>query len=71
MRSGPGSSYESYGVVPIGTTGRVIGISEDGGWWVVSVSPAVASDGMGWVSAAYVTTANTDGVPVIETPPLP
>lgn len=71
VRSGPGSTYESYGVVSAGTTGRVIGISQDGGWWVVAVSPSVAPDGMGWVSAAYVTTANTDGVPVIETPPLP
>lgn len=71
VRSGPGSAYDSYGVVSIGTTGRVIGISEDSSWWVVAVSPSVAPDGMGWVSAAYVTTANTDGVPVIATPPLP
>lgn len=71
VRSGPGSTYTSYGVVASGTTGRVIGVSQDGAWWVVAVSTAVAPDGMGWVSAAYVTTANTEGVPVIEAPPLP
>jgi uncharacterized protein YraI len=71
VRSGPGSAYESYGVVPIGTTGRVIGISQDSSWWVVALPPTVAPDGMGWVSAAYVITANTAGVPVVETPPLP
>jgi stage II sporulation protein P len=71
VRSGPGSIYESYGVVPIGTTGWVIGVSQDSSWWVVAVPAEISPDGMGWVSAAYVTTANTDGVPVIETPPLP
>jgi len=71
VRSGPGSAYPSYGVVPIGTTGSVIGISEDSSWWVVAISTSSAPDGMGWVSGAYVTTTNTEGVPVIETPPLP
>jgi len=71
VRSGPGTAYTSYGVVSIGTTGRVLGTSQDGSWWVVALPPAVAPDGMGWVNAAYVTTANTDGVPVIDTPPLP
>jgi uncharacterized protein YraI len=71
VRSGPGTAYESYGVVPIGATGRVVGVSQDGNWWVVAIPPEVAPEGLGWVNAAYVTTANTDGVPVLETPPLP
>jgi len=71
VRSGPRTVYESYGVAPIGTTGRVMGISQDGSWWVVALPTDVASDGMGWVNAAYVSTANTEGVPVVETPPLP
>jgi uncharacterized protein YraI len=70
VRSGPGSAYLSYGVVSVGTTGRVIGVSEDDGWWVVALPMDIAPDGMGWVSAAYVVTANTEGVPVIPTPPL-
>ena len=41
-----------------------------GGWWVVALPMDIAPDGMGWVSAAYVTTANIEGVPVIPTPPL-
>ena len=68
VRSGPGTAYDSYGVVPIGTTGRVIGVSQDGSWWVVAIPPEVSADGMGWVNAAYVTTANTEGVPVVEAP---
>lgn len=71
VRSGPGTAYASYGTVPIGTTGRVIGVSQDGSWWVVAIPPDVATDGMGWVNAAYVSTANTESVPVVETPPLP
>lgn len=45
------------------------GSSEDGGWWVVAVSPSIAPAVMGWVSAAYVTTTNTEGVPVVAPPP--
>jgi hypothetical protein len=70
VHGGPGLAYPSNGVISIGTTGKVIGVSEDGSWWVVAVSPAVATDGMGWVNAAYVTTTNTGGVPIVETPPL-
>lgn len=71
VRSGPGTAYESYGVLSTGTTGSVIGVSQDGSWWVVAISTSIAPDGMGWVNGAYVTTANTEGVPVVETPPLP
>ena len=70
VRSGPGAQYPSYGVVSIGTSGEVIGISEDGEWWVVRVSIEYAPDGRGWVKGEFVEVTNADNVPVIPTPPL-
>lgn len=70
VRSGPGAQYPSYGVVSIGTTGEVIGISEDDEWWVVKVSIEYAPDGRGWVKGEFVEVTNAENVPVIPTPPL-
>ncbi len=71
MRSGPGTEYESYGVASIGDTFTITGISEDGTWWVVALSTDIAPDGVGWLKADYVEATNAEGVPVVETPPLP
>ena len=71
VRSGPGTDYPSYGVAPLGTTGEVIGVSEDRNWWEVNLPTNLAPDGTGWISAAYVTVQNVDNVPVVEAPPLP
>jgi serine/threonine-protein kinase len=72
VRSGPGTNYPSYGVAPAGTQGVVIGVSEDGGWWVVQVQRTdLVPDGQGWVSGEYVTAENTDGVPVVPSPEPP
>jgi uncharacterized protein YraI len=68
VRSGPGNQYSSYGVVSPGATAPIIGISADGGWWVVAISTSVTPDGQGWVSAAYVDAYNTQNVPVIQAP---
>ncbi len=70
VRSGPGTEYYSYGVAPVGTTFPVAGISEDGGWWAVTVPTSVAPDGVGWISGAYAVTENTGNVPVIPNPTL-
>jgi heat shock protein HslJ/uncharacterized protein YraI len=70
VRSGPGAQYPSYGNVSIGTTGEVIGISEDGEWWVMRVSIEYAPDGRGWVKGEFVEVTNAENVPVIPTPPL-
>jgi len=71
VRSGPGTAYTSYGVVSIGATAEVIGISEDGQWWVIKLPTDIAPDGRGWVKGDYVKVTNAENVPVIETPPLP
>jgi len=69
VRSGPGTNYASYGVAPKGAQGEIIGISEDGQWWVVKLTTSQVGIGQGWVSAAWVLAENTAGVPVIPSPP--
>jgi heat shock protein HslJ/uncharacterized protein YraI len=71
VRSGPGTAYPSYGVAPIGAVAPVVGVSEDGAWWVIAISTDISSDGTGWVNAKYVEVTNAENVPVIPTPPLP
>lgn len=68
VRSGPGTSYPSYGVAPEGMRLEVIGVSEDGGWWVVSIPTQYVGTGQGWVSDDYVKTTNTGAVPVVPAP---
>ena len=68
VRSGPGTHYDVYFVAAKGATGEVIGVSENGAWWVVKLSTDVVSAGQGWVSAEWVTTENTNNVPVIPAP---
>jgi uncharacterized protein YraI len=70
VRSGPGTQFPSYGVAPIGSTAPVIGISEDGIWYVVVVSTEFAPNGVGWVNANYVVLSNPSGaeIPVISNP---
>ena len=67
--SGPGVDYVVYASFLGGRTATVVGQSEDGLWWAISVP--VAPDGTGWVDAGWVTVAQVDGVPVLPTPPLP
>ena len=66
---GPGTNYVVYSVLLGGSTAKVVGKSEDGLWWAISVP--VAADGNGWVDAAWVTASNVDAVPVLPTPPVP
>jgi uncharacterized protein YraI len=67
--SGPGTSYVVYAALLGGKTAKVVGKSEDGLWWAISVP--VAPTGAGWVSAGWVTVSGVDGVPVLPTPPVP
>jgi uncharacterized protein YraI len=71
VRSGPGTNYAVLVVAPPGASGEVSGKSADGAWWQVKISTQYSPDGFGWVSADYVTTQNTDAVPVVEAPAPP
>ncbi|MCJ7512866.1 MAG: SH3 domain-containing protein [Anaerolineales bacterium] len=69
VRSGAGTCFAAYGVAPPGSTGEIAGKSSDGQWWQVKIPAEFAASGAGWVSAAYVTTANTGNVPAVTTEP--
>ena len=71
VRSGPGTDYPIYGVAPAGSVGEVIGVSEDGGWWVIKLPTTIAASGQGWVSAEFVQAENIGEPPIVEAPPLP
>lgn len=71
VRTGPGTDYPAYGIAPVGSMARVIGVSEDGQWWVVRINPEVVGVGYGWVMAAYTQASNVDGIQTIATPPPP
>ncbi len=68
IRSGPANNYPAYGIAQAGSSGAVIGKSEDGQWWTVRLNPQNVGAGYGWVSAQYVTTANTANVQTIQNP---
>jgi PKD repeat protein/uncharacterized protein YraI len=67
--SGPGEGYERIGVVEEGQTAHVIGVSQDGQWWVIKVAQAKTTQG--WVSAKCLAVENAENVPVAPPPPTP
>jgi uncharacterized protein YraI len=72
VRSGPSTQYPVIGVVPKGTTGEILGVSQDGAWYAVKVPTSSAASGMAWVSAAYLTLSNPSGKPLpVITPASP
>jgi uncharacterized protein YgiM (DUF1202 family) len=71
LRSGPGEIYPAYGIAQKGKTGRVIGKNADNLWWQIAIPTHYVGAGHGWVSALYVSTANTENVPVVPNPLLP
>ncbi len=69
IRSGPGTEYEQLGVLEEGRVAEVIGVSQDGQWFVIKV--AEVSTNQGWVTAECVAVSNAENVPVIPPPPVP
>ena len=67
VRSGPGTQYESYGIVERGKTAPAIGQSQDGGWIAVSISTSIAPDGIGWIVSNAVSISPADAqLPVLS-----
>lgn len=64
LRTGPGTNYPYVGVAAEGDRGEVIGISEDGSWWLVSAPDL--QRGQVWVSAQYLDVLNGRNVPVVS-----
>jgi len=71
VRSGPGIQYPIYGVAPVGSRAKVVGISEDGEWWVVELPTSIDPNGQGWIYKDFVYAQQTDNVPTIEAPRVP
>ncbi len=69
IRTGPGIEYSVVGLAPFGTESEVVGVSQDGTWWVVNLPASL--NGQGWVSDEYVAVENGDRVLVIPPPPTP
>jgi hypothetical protein len=69
VRRGPGLDYPIVGLLPVGHSAEVTGVSADSLWWQIYF-PA-APGGRGWVSAYYVKVQNTGGVSVVSAPPPP
>lgn len=69
VRTGPGTAYQIIGMVPFGTSGKLVGKSSDGAWWA-ALAPN-APNGVGWVSAPFVTATDAGDVPVLPAPALP
>ncbi len=66
LRTGPGTNFPTVGAAPQGDSGTLIGISEDGQWYVVA-APNMPG-GQVWVSAQFVDATNADNLPVVATP---
>lgn len=69
IRGGPGLNYPVLGLLPLGQSAPLTGLSQDGLWWQIKF--AGAADGFGWVSAYYVTVQSGDNVPIVLAPALP
>lgn len=68
LRTGPGTHYPYVGAAPYEATGEIIGVSQDGGWWLVDAPNQPG--GQVWVSATFVTTTNAADVPVVTAAPI-
>jgi uncharacterized protein YraI len=71
VRTGPATNFPAYGIAFNGASGRVIGKSEDGQWWVVRIDPAIVGAGYGWVDAQYTQAQNVEDVQTIASPQVP
>ena len=71
VRTGPSTAFPVLGVAQPGSTAEVTGRSQDAQWWQVRIPTTVTPSGLGWVSASWVTTQNTNNVPVVTSPPPP
>ena len=68
LRTGPGTNYPYVGAAPFGDSGEIIGVSEDGQWWLAD-APNLP-EGQVWVAAEFVETENTENVPIVAAPPV-
>ena len=66
VRTGPSTNYPAVAMAIPGGSAGVSGKDASSEWWQVIVGTTYTPSGLAWVSAGYVVTENTDGVPVVE-----
>ncbi len=64
VRSGPGTSYDSLGVLPAQSSVVLTGKNANGTW--LQIEYPSAAGGHGWVTAGYVQVNDTSGLPVLD-----
>ena len=64
VRSGPDTTYDALGLLAVDSTVKIIGKNTDSTWWQIEFEEA--PEGMGWVSAEFGETTDTDNVHVVE-----
>ena len=65
VRSGPGTTFESLGVLNPKDVVFITGRDTDAGW--LQIEFGSAPDGKGWLTAKYVQVENPDSIPVLGT----
>ena len=68
LRTGPGTNYPTVGAAPFGATGEIIGVSQDGEWWLAH-TPNLPG-GQAWAAAQFVEATGTESVPVVAAPAM-
>ncbi len=66
LRTGPGTNYPYVGAAPFEETGEIIGVSQDGLWWLADAPNQPG--GEVWVSAEWVEVTGAENVPVVAAP---
>jgi uncharacterized protein YraI len=64
VRSGPGSSYASLGILEANTIIALMGKNATGSW--LQIQYPIGTTGRGWVSVEYVKVTGTTGLPVLD-----
>lgn len=68
LRTGPSTQYPYVGTAAQGDTGKLIGVSEDGQWYVIEAPDL--PDGQVWGAAAFIEATGAEGLPVVPAPAL-
>ncbi|MEJ5240680.1 MAG: SH3 domain-containing protein [Anaerolineales bacterium] len=64
VRSGPGTSFNSLGMLQAGDLVKALGKDEFGAW--IQIEYAEGPQGIGWVNAAFLRLENADRLPILS-----
>ena len=64
VRNGPGTHYDSLGLIPANTIIWLLGRNEDSSWYMIDYPST--QGGNGWVISGYVTTQDNMALPILD-----